>query len=1056
MMQFSSSLRLLFLLTITLGFTAPAAAQMPLLLDDFNRANSPTVGSSWAETETTASTAILISSNQLRLSSSTGGRDFVTRDISSRYSPTLSTNPGLLTWACNLQQSRVDPSGFNGSNYGAAFVLAASSADLLSANGYALVYGNAGVPNNVRLVRFSGGLDAEANLTTLVSSTTTDYQNQYLTLRVTYAPDENNWSLYLSASATAFADPLTGTVVTATGSLIDATYTGQSLPYVGCLWNHATTASENAVFDNVYVSAPCPLATEPASAASAGSATVTSTTATLGWTAGSGSSRLLLLRAGQAPTAAPTDGSAYAGNAAFGSGPPLASGEYVVYNGSGSSVSLSNLQFSTYYYYLLYEAAGTGCTSNYRQLNPAAGSFTTAPCAAATAPTQAAPAAMATGVSSGNKLTLSWTAGNGLGRLVVLRAGQAVAQAPQPGTLYTADPRFGSGGSTATGEYVVYAGTGSSVTVSSLVAGQAYHAAVYEYNGSGCSTAYLTTTPARAQATAPAPPATAGYHYYRGNLHAHSGYSDGNKDAATSGAATPADDYVVARTALQLDFLGISDHNHSQAGMQKADFARGLQQADAANQDGTFVSLYGTEWGTISGGGHVIIYGYDQLIGWEADNYDVYNAQNDYTGLFAKVAARPGAVCYLAHPQTGDYNNVLTTSLNTTTAQGLVGVALRSGPAMSTVTDYSEPSGSSYEARYKEALRQGYHVGAILDHDSHYTNFGKTNPARLVMLATSLTRANLLDALQQRRFYAADDWNAEVQFQAGTAPMGSQLRLPGTPTLSVAVQDADNEAVTSIALLYGIPGSGSSPTQLTSVAGAASLSYTHAIPNGATYYYYAVITQADGDKIFTSPIRYTRDDAAPAYSSQPLPVTWLSFRTGVQGEATAVLRWATIQEKNNAYFEVQRSSNGLSFAPVGRVLAAGTSPGGTYEWSDPTPLTSRVYYRLRQADQDGSSHYSPVASVSPREREAAQAHVFPNPRPGGQTLHLALRGYRQQAVLLRVRDLTGRLVHVQPLAPDAYSYTTALTPPTPLSPGLYFLEVSSDAQQQTLQLVITE
>ena len=77
---------------------------------------------------------------------------------------------------------------------------------------------------------------------------------------------------------------------------------------------------------------------------------------------------------------------------------------------------------------------------------------------------------------------------------------------------------------------------------------------------------------------------------------------------------------------------------------------------------------------------------------------------------------------------------------------------MRSGPAFSTATDYSDPSSSSFEARFKDALRVGYHVGPTIDHDSHYSVFGRSTPARLVLQAPALTKAALLDALQQRRF----------------------------------------------------------------------------------------------------------------------------------------------------------------------------------------------------------------------------------------------------------------------------------------------------------------
>ena len=117
-------------------------------------------------------------------------------------------------------------------------------------------------------------------------------------------------------------------------------------------------------------------------------------------------------------------------------------------------------------------------------------------------------------------------------------AGQAPAAAPVNGTGYAANARFGAGAAVAADEYVVYGGSGTSVTVTGLVPGRTYYAAVYPFNGAGCEAAYLTAAPATADAALPVPPASS-YRFYRGNLHAHSSYSDGNKDAATSGASSP-------------------------------------------------------------------------------------------------------------------------------------------------------------------------------------------------------------------------------------------------------------------------------------------------------------------------------------------------------------------------------------------------------------------------------------------------------------------------------------------------------------------------------------
>jgi hypothetical protein len=1035
-------------------FWARAQAQNIVLLDDFNRTAGNTVGNGWTEVESSGASSCAIVNNQLKLSNgTTAGRDYIVRSLASQYSPVLNTNSGQLTWSFNVRQSRTNPSGFDGNNYGVAFVLAASSADLLAATttGYAVVVGNSSTPDPFRVVRFAGGLGKNSNLTN-VFATTTDYGTAYLTLRVSYFPDDDSWTLESSTNTTSFEDPSLASTFQTIGTGVDGTYTGNSLPYLGCLWNHATTGTEAALFDNIYVTAPCLPGTEPTVGPSAGAIDqLTNATARLSFAAGDGTTRLIVLRAGSAPTTTPTDGTAYAANPSFGAGSSPATSEYVVYNSTGTSVSLTNLQANTTYYYTAYEANGTGCAANYLQAAPITGSFTTPPCLVEPKPTVAASSATATPPTFGSgTLTFGWQNGDGAGRLVVVRPSQPVASAPADATNYPASSRYGTGTALSSDEYVVYVGAGSSVTVSGLTVGQTYYAAVYEFNGSSCSTAYLTSGPATASAIVPAPVVSGTYRFFRGNMHGHSAYSDGNKDASTSGASTPGDDFALGRLAQQFDFMGISEHNHSQAGMSLPNYAKGLAQADAANQDGSFITFYGMEYGTISGGGHLIIYNYDKLIGWEPGNYDVFSPKGDYTTLFSIIAKQPGAFAYMAHPKTTDYNNLLTSPLNSTTAQVLIGGAMRSGPAFSTSTTYNDASTSTFETQFKAALKQGYHIGPTMDHDSHYSVFGRSTHARLVLLAPTLSRAALLDAFQQRRFYAADDDNTEVTFSVGTQPMGSVLAQAGAPTFTVTVNDPDaNDAVASIALFAGIPGGSTTATQLTSSTGSPTFSYTDNIPDQATYYYYAVITQADGDKFWTSPIRYTRNDATP------LPVQLTSFQAVLQNEYQAVLRWATASEVNSDYFAVERSADGVNYYEVGRQAAAGTSTlPRAYELRDPQPLTGLTYYRLRQVDKDKKVAYSAVATLAPTAREAAQANVYPNPVAGSSNGRLAMRGLTDQKVVVRVTDMLGRVVTTQQFQPATYTADMPLLLPAATAAGIYSVTITAGAQIWTTRWII--
>lgn len=351
--------------------------------------------------------------------------------------------------------------------------------------------------------------------------------------------------------------------------------------------------------------------------------------------------------------------------------------------------------------------------------------------------------------------------------------------------------------------------------------------------------------------------------YYFGNIHAHSSYSDGNKDSSSSGLTTPLENFNYAKNSQQIDFYGISEHNHYSAGMTAiTNYHQGLADADSATIDGTFVALYGMEWGVISGGGHVIVYGYDSLIGWDNNTYDIYVAQSDYAGLWKKINEKPGAIAYLAHPQSTDYSNLFNSSAGLMADNAIVGMAARSGPAFSTNTTYSNPSGSNYISRYNDALKRGYHLGVGLDHDTHNSVFGRQTAGRMVVLAPALTQVDILTAIRKMRFYSSDDWNAKVSFTIANMPMGTVFSHAGAPTIKVKVTDPNSSDHTASIVVYrGVPGSNSAPTTLTTVNNVDSMSYTHTISNNDIYYYYAKITQTDGDIIWTSPIWYKRNDA---------------------------------------------------------------------------------------------------------------------------------------------------------------------------------------------------
>lgn len=94
-----------------------------------------------------------------------------------------------------------------------------------------------------------------------------------------------------------------------------------------------------------------------------------------------------------------------------------------------------------------------------------------------------------------------------------------------------------------------------------------------------------------------------------------------------------------------------------------------------------------------------------------------------------------------------------------------------------------------------------------------------------------------------------------------------------------------------------------------------------------------------------------------------LPVTLVSFTSTTVGNYNK-LEWVTSSESNSDYYEVQRSTDGTNWTANGYEPAAGTSTSNiTYTFYTPRANSGTTYYyRLKQADLDGTNTYSSVIS----------------------------------------------------------------------------------------------
>jgi len=266
-----------FLVIVSIWMMQKAVAQTTVFSDDFSTNQNATyttsgaIGSSvwtaqrsggdWGARRNT-SPAQLELTNDASATGNASGWVYAYTPTSSflyPYNSSLSSNPNVVTWNFNMRQSQGNPNGFTSGTYGDAFILGSTSSTVAtSGNGYAVVLGDGSGTDPIRLVSFSGGIQSIGTTTTpyiLASNTVglTDFDVDYLSIRVTYTPSSNTWELFMrNDGLSAFADPAAGTM-TSQGTATNTTYTSTSLTYMGAYWQGANNAGQAAFFDNVSV-----------------------------------------------------------------------------------------------------------------------------------------------------------------------------------------------------------------------------------------------------------------------------------------------------------------------------------------------------------------------------------------------------------------------------------------------------------------------------------------------------------------------------------------------------------------------------------------------------------------------------------------------------------------------------------------------------------------------------------------------------------------------------------------------------------------------------------
>lgn len=155
-----------------------------------------------------------------------------------------------------------------------------------------------------------------------------------------------------------------------------------------------------------------------------------------------------------------------------------------------------------------------------------------------------------------------------------------------------------------------------------------------------------------------------------------------------------------------------------------------------------------------------------------------------------------------------------------------------------------------------------------------------------------------------------------------------------------------------------------------------------------------------------------------------LPVSFAALSVS-KSNGSHIVNWQTLNETNNAGFEVQRSVDGINFSKILFVESKATTGNSlsalSYTATDSKPIDGTNYYRLKQMDKDGRFNYSSILSIKNSNGDTwASLNIYPN--PAKEKLVVQLNSKLSSDVTVSVFNMLG-----SPILQNRYSITAGTT-----------------------------
>ena len=141
--------------------------------------------------------------------------------------------------------------------------------------------------------------------------------------------------------------------------------------------------------------------------------------------------------------------------------------------------------------------------------------------------------------------------------------------------------------------------------------------------------------------------------------------------------------------------------------------------------------------------------------------------------------------------------------------------------------------------------------------------------------------------------------------------------------------------------------------------------------------------------------------------SMPLAIQVLDFDIDETRDNNVILNWRASVDEDGATFEIERSTNQLTWEKIGVIDNNKDVHTSDYSFLDQQPFAGKSYYRLKLVESSGSFKYSQAKWV---EIDQMRSHLKIYPNPAKNSVRISLTSTEGQLASLHVKSFAGQAI----------------------------------------------